>query len=209
MNITIFGASGKVGRLVVAELLSRGHTVTVFVRKSGSFNSSTSLRVIEGDIYQPQTVARAVVGADAVICTLGSWGSAKKDILMVGMQHIIPAMNHSRVQRIVTLTGADARADGDRVGILNRVMHVLLRIVAAKILSDGENHINQLQQSNLNWTVVRSPIMNNRGIPENFQLTHTRPLPWAFVNRTAVARSLVDCALTRAYAQEAVYIRTS
>ena len=32
MHITVFGATGKVGRLVVDQLLARGHTVTAYVR---------------------------------------------------------------------------------------------------------------------------------------------------------------------------------
>lgn len=205
MNITVFGASGKVGQRVVVELLSRGHTVTVFVRRLGRFTSSDTLRVIEGDIYQPETVLRAVVGADAVISTLGSWGSAKKDILTVGMRHIIPAMKASDVQRIVTLTGADARADGDQIGLMNQIMHRFLGIIASSILLDSEDHIRQLQHSALDWTVVRSPIMTN-SIDVKFRLDSVRPMPWAMVSREAVAHAIVDCVERTDYSHRAPFV---
>ena len=32
MNVTVFGATGAIGQLVVAELLAAGHTVTGYVR---------------------------------------------------------------------------------------------------------------------------------------------------------------------------------
>jgi uncharacterized protein YbjT (DUF2867 family) len=35
MNVTVFGATGQIGRLVVADLLAGGHDVTVYVRNPG------------------------------------------------------------------------------------------------------------------------------------------------------------------------------
>jgi uncharacterized protein YbjT (DUF2867 family) len=37
MNVTVFGATGQIGRLVVGDLLAGGHDVTVYVRNPESW----------------------------------------------------------------------------------------------------------------------------------------------------------------------------
>ena len=206
MQITIYGASGKVGRLVVELALERGYQVVAFVHSSPPFTEHNNLRIVKGDIYNAKDVATAVKGSEAVISTLGSWGTPKKDVLTSGMQHIIPAMQSSGMRRIISLTGSDARAAGDSKSLIHRFSHTAAKIGAGKILADGERHIMLLEESDLDWTVVRSPIMNNRGDAPKFALTNERPMPWATINRRSVAQCMVDLSCSSEHQQEAQYI---
>ena len=43
MKVVVFGASGKVGQKVVAELLSRGHEVRAFIHGMSPFDSQANL----------------------------------------------------------------------------------------------------------------------------------------------------------------------
>lgn len=205
MQITVFGASGRVGRLVVATALERGYDVVAFVRSETHQKPHEHLRFVVGDIYNGTSVADAVVGSTAVISALGSWGTTKKDILTVGMQYIIPAMDANNIERIISLTGADARASGDTLGLIHRITHFFIRLGAGKILSDGEAHIRLLEQSGLAWTVVRSPIMNDSGLTA-YSLQDRRPLPWTTIHRRAVSESLVDLLTDHSYDGRAPYI---
>lgn len=191
MQITVFGANGKVGKLVVLKALENDYSVNAFVHGSSSFKPSEKLNVIQGDIYSYSDVEKALSGSNAVISALGSWGTPKKDILTSGMTNIIPAMKKLGINRIITLTGAEARSKGDNIGIIHRLMHLFLSIFARKILLDGENHIKLLEQSNLEWTVLRSPVMNDRGSVE-FKLSYNRILPWKNINREAVVNALIN-----------------
>ncbi len=126
-QITVFGASGKVGRLVVAELLGRGHNVVAFVHSQKltekdfvrdsvhDAKATKNIRIVQGDIYNAVQVAAALSGSQAVISVLGSWGTKRKDILCSAMRAIIPAMEQQHIQRIVSLTGHDARTEGDNI----------------------------------------------------------------------------------------------
>ena len=191
MQVTIFGANGKVGRLVVSECLKQGNVVNAFIHGSNPFNPDKNLNIVQGDIYSYEDVEKAMIGSDAVISTLGSWGTPKKDILTQGMKNIISAMKKLRIDRIITLTGAEARAKGDKLGIIHRLMHLFLSIVSGKILRDGENHIELLENSGLDWTTLRSPVMNSRGSVK-FKLSNKRSLPWKNINRESVASELIN-----------------
>lgn len=177
MRITVFGASGNVGRLLVTQALWRGYYVNAFVHGSSNLEKNNNLQIITGDVYDPESVLQATKNVDAVISALGSWGTPKKDILSAGMRNIIPAMQSNGIKRIVSLTGADARASNDTLTPIHRFSHALLGIAAGKILMDGETHIELLEQSGLDWTVIRSPIMNERGDVSRFRLGNARPAP--------------------------------
>jgi putative NADH-flavin reductase len=204
-QITVFGANGRVGRRVVAELLQRGDRVVAFVHSKTDLTPSNRLQIVSGDIYSPADVERALTGSRVVVSALGSWGTPRKDILTVGMTHIIPAMKRAGSATIVSLTGADARAPGDTFGIVHRLMHALLMVIVPKIMIDGEQHIALLAKSNLDWTVIRSPVMRS-GNSGQYVLTQKRPLPWRTVAYDTVALAIVNSTQDRTWAKAAPYI---
>jgi putative NADH-flavin reductase len=206
MQITVFGASGKVGRLVVAEALKRGHSVVAFVHKKNGLSNDKNLKIVQGDIYNAASAAKAIKGSDAVISALGSWGTPDKDIVKAGIKNIIPAMQTNKIKRIVSLTGHGANAPGDKFDPLHIISRWILVILAPKILHDGEDHIEQLAKTNLDWTIIRSSMMVNSGKPKKFKVTTKRPLPLALVNRQSVATALVDLAENRSYLKQAPFI---
>lgn len=204
-KVTVFGANGKVGSLVVQGLLERGHEVVAFVHHNNGLMESAQLKIVEGDIHDVAAVELAIGRADAVISALGSWHTPTKDILRSGMTSIIPAMQRRGIKRIITLTGAESRADGDGLSFVHRLAHLGAAVIAGKILLDGEVHIKQLQKSDLDWTVVRSPIMNGTG-SSHYSLSENRPYPWTTVNRQAVADALIQQLNDSHYFQKAPFI---
>lgn len=205
-NIVIFGAGGKVGSLLVEYALADGYRVTAFVHRHHNLPNDPHLTIVKGDVSNAADVEKAVSGADAVLSALSSWGTPKKDVLSVGMKSIIPAMQKHKLKRIVSLTGADARAPGDHLGIIHRLSYPILGIMAGKVLHDGENHIALLATSNLDWTVLRSPVMLS-GQKMTYNLSDKRPLPTAVVNRRAVARAMIDQIEDNRFLRQAVFIR--
>lgn len=190
-RVLVFGANGKVGKLLVEYALADGHTVTAFVHRHHDLLDDPNLAIFRGDVYKPDDVVNALKSQDVILSALSSWGSPSKDVLTTAMSNIIPAMEQHGINRIVSLTGAEARAPGDSLGIVHRFAHAALSIAGGKVLRDGEEHIALLAQSKLDWTVVRSPVMtNSSGVA--YSLSTSRPRPWALVRRTAVARAMVD-----------------
>lgn len=190
-RIVVFGANGRVGRLVVGLLLEKGYAVTAFVhRDDGSFDTN-QVSIVQGDVYDVNSVEKAIAEADAAISTLGSWGTPKKDIVSSGMKAIIPLMQKYHMKRIISLTGADARASGDELSLIHRATYLAASLGAGKILKDGEDHIALLEESSLDWTVIRSPVMTETG-STTYVLNTSRCLPWQTIHRHAVAQAIVD-----------------
>lgn len=71
-RLLVFGATGGTGRQIVQQAIQQGLVVTAFARDPGKIGlKHENLRVVQGDILQPDTVARAVAGQDAVLSALG------------------------------------------------------------------------------------------------------------------------------------------
>ena len=191
MVITVFGASGKVGRLVVSEALARGYSVRAFIHRSNILTDHPLLDIMQGDIHDPSSVAQAISGSQAVISALGSWNTAQKDILTSGMQTILPIMKASGIERIVSLTGSAAHAPQEHISPARKLEHIFGSVVARRILIDGEEHIRLLRDSGVDWTVLRSPVMS--ASPRIFyKLSAKPPKIWETIPRKAVARAMVD-----------------
>lgn len=76
-NVLVIGATGSVGRFVVRQLVDRG----VFVRamtRSPRAKFPEPVEAYVGDITDPQSVAGALDGIDAVVFTHGTNGSAQQ-----------------------------------------------------------------------------------------------------------------------------------
>ncbi len=206
MIVVVFGASGKVGRLVVAEALRREHSVrAVFHKTKPDLDDDNNLDLIQVDRADAEAVTKVIIGAEAVISTLGSWGTASKDIVSVAAKHYIPAMETQGITRIISLTGAEAYDITDKLTPLRRITRTAARLVAHKILFDGEEHIRLLRASKLDWTVLRSPVMTSRPRTD-YKLSLTAPKPWNVISRRAVANALLDQLDGPAYSRAAPFI---
>ncbi|HMO32247.1 MAG TPA: NAD(P)H-binding protein [Lacibacter sp.] len=154
MRITVFGATGLVGRQVCREALWRGHTVVAFGRNTQLLEAQSRLETVKGALFDPADVARALRGADAVISVVGGAIDGADRTRSLGMKIIVQEMQKTGVRRIVALGG---------LGILNAPEGGLL--LDADEYPDeyravGEEHrkaYQHLLESPLDWTFVCSP----------------------------------------------------
>lgn len=203
MNITLFGASGRVGKLLSSELLKRGHTVTAFVHSNTStLAESSNLHIIVGDVHNQNDVQRAVEHADVIISTLGSWGTPTKDIVSSATANLLPFMQG---KRFVGVTGAGAKLKSEKFGPSGIFGRLLLRCIASPVLKDADKHLRLLSESPHDWTVVRSPVMTNRN-KTSYTLSDKPPKPWQTITRTAVVQALVDLAENKTHSKNAPFI---
>ena len=68
LRILVYGATGKIGSLVVDEALSRGHVVTAVSRDPAQIkHSHENLIAVKGDLLDADSIAGLVVDQDVVI----------------------------------------------------------------------------------------------------------------------------------------------
>lgn len=162
MKLAIFGASGRTGRPLVEQALAAGHSVTALLRDPAKLPvSNERLTIIQGDALDPQAVERTVAGADAVLSTLGQTKGAPKNMQTVATQNIVAAMQQHGVRRLVSLTGAGVRALQDKPKLIDHIIRFALQTLSGDVLRDAEAHADVLRASDLDWVLVRGPVLTD------------------------------------------------
>lgn len=113
LTVLVVGATGSIGRLVVAKALRRGHAVCALTRSPSKARFEKQVGIVVGDVTDPDSLAAAVDGVDAVIFTLGSDGLGKTGAERIdyeGVRNVILALQ-SRTVRVALMTS---------IGVTNR-----------------------------------------------------------------------------------------
>lgn len=112
MKIVVFGATGNVGRQVVAEALRRGHEVSGAVRDPAAVQSPDSrVKLVKGDATKPDDVASIVGGMDAVVSAISPRPNARglpAPSLSKNARALIGGLRKAGVKRVVYVGGASS-----------------------------------------------------------------------------------------------------
>lgn len=161
MKIVVFGATGGTGKQVVKQALEAGHQVTAFVRSPSKLDiEHANLTVFQGDVINAEKVEQAIAGQEAVISTLGPSRPPVPNMMETAAKNIIMAMNKHGLKRLVSTTGAGVRDPRDQPKLFDKFMKALLTLMARNVLHDSEANVNTIRASDLDWTIVRFPRLN-------------------------------------------------
>lgn len=162
MNIIIFGATGRTGLPLVNQALAAGHNVTAFVRNPSKIPiSHDKLKIVRGNLDDAAGIEAAVSGQDAVLSALGPIPAGQKDVMRVAFSNIIAAMQKTGVKRLISLTGAGVAQPGDEPKPINRFISLMLSLISKDTISDSSEHARLVRASNLDWTIVRVPMLTD------------------------------------------------
>ena len=153
MKLAIFGATGRIGSLLVRQALDSGHDVAAYARREGWAKSVVSerLRAITGPL-DSRSVAETIAGSDAVLAAL----AAGNGTLTLFDQLALPLLERSGPRRLVSLVGASVPMPGDPDTFSLRLMSLLMRLVPTGVFADATAHAAALARSTLAWTLVRA-----------------------------------------------------
>jgi putative NADH-flavin reductase len=159
MKIIVFGATGGTGKLIVAQALATGHSVTAFVRNADGLTPDPHLRVIQGDVFDFATVVDAVRGHRAVLSALGARTLKKADILANAIPNILEGMRQEYVSRLIVLGAAGGHKDYGRYqnALTNMALWTAKKTVLRHPFVDQAAQERLLAASDVDYTIVRAP----------------------------------------------------
>ncbi|MBM7579845.1 NAD(P)-dependent oxidoreductase [Jeotgalibacillus terrae] len=150
MKIALFGATGRVGSVILERALQDGHHIHALVRDQTLISNDPNLTYIQGDASFKSEVEQTIAGADAVISALGT---DKNDALTKSMIHILPAMRKHGIRRIITIGTAgilDSKREPGKFRFHSSESNRRLSTAA-------EDHCRaylMLKEADLDWTIV-------------------------------------------------------
>ena len=108
-KVTVFGGTGFLGRRIVSVLLSAGHEVRVATRhpKRGDPAWTDRVEPTAADVRDPEAVARAVEGADAVVNAVALYvegaGLDFESVHVQGARHVAQAAQAQEGRKLIHL----------------------------------------------------------------------------------------------------------
>jgi len=190
MKLTIFGASGGIGRILVQKALDEGHEVTAYVRKADGFSiSDPSLHIIQGELSESKKLNKAVSEADAVVSTLGPPLKFSYPGMPIaeGHKHIVQAMETNKVKRFVTIATPSIKFEKDKRSLTTVLPRIMARIIFPKpykeIITLGEI----VTHSSLDWTIVRFIAPNDTAETRKIKVTFGREKINMSISRSDIA----------------------
>ncbi|HEV8580389.1 MAG TPA: NAD(P)H-binding protein [Thermoanaerobaculia bacterium] len=204
MKLTIFAATGGIGRQALEQAAAAGHDVTAVVRNPKNF--SREVRVVTADLAAPSQPAleSAVQGADAVLSGLGPRSLSEAGIASQGTRAIVRAMTASGVRRIVVVSAAPIstvaspgrpkppRYDPGDGFLMRHLLAPLTKAVLRKHYADLALMEDLLRDSGLDWTIVRPPRLTNKPLTGTYRTAYGQNLRRGFlISRADVAHLML------------------
>ena len=159
MKLTVFGATGRIGKPFVEQALSVGHEITALVRDPSRVTiAHRLLTVVQGDAADPAAVECAICGADAVVSVMATSASqkvARTRPLTRATRNVIDAMKKKRVKRLIVSSCKTAPQPGDKPDIRFKVLKVIVKLLTPESWNDSVGFIHLVRASDLDWTIVR------------------------------------------------------
>lgn len=159
MNVTVFGATGAIGSLTVAELLDAGHTVTAYARNPDKIPASWAdqVQVIIGEMSDAEAIDSAIAGADAVVSALGPSMDRKATglPLVEGTGHILESMHRHGVRRYIGQATPAVLDPQEKPTPITRLTSFMPRTFMPRSYDEIRGMTGPVLNSDLDWTIVR------------------------------------------------------
>lgn len=163
MRITVFGATGNVGRLLVEQALAEGYDVIAYARNPSKLTvQNDRLTIVEGELSDEVIIERAITGVDAVISVMGPSGKSQGTPITQGMKHIVTAMQKHGVRRLIALSTASSSDPNDKPGIKLKTMIRLVKTMTPDAYADIVSWSDVIRASNLDWTLARVLLLDGK-----------------------------------------------
>lgn len=106
MKLALIGATGTIGQRILSEALSRGHEVTVIARDPSRLTEPQDrLNVVQGDIMDAGSIAKAAAGHDLVISAYGP-PFTEVQLLLQATKALLQGVKQAGVSRLISVGGA-------------------------------------------------------------------------------------------------------
>ena len=164
ITIAVLGATGMVGGFVLQQALLEGYDIRALARTPDKLDAlKDRITIIQGDARDPLAIEELLTGSDVIVSALGpvkADGAAAKMISSTATEHIIGLMPKYDIKRYLVVSGAAVAVPGDNRGLVGWLMQKMVSVGLRDTLQDKQQEYQLLADSDIEWTLVRCPIIS-------------------------------------------------
>lgn len=175
IKIAVIGGTGKAGKYIVQQLLS--HQIPIkFLHRNPELISTTNplIETINGDARDYAALLQLLQGCTAIISSVGQ-PAGEPPLFSDVTAKVLKAMTELKISRYIACTGLNVNTPFDDKGPKTKFGTEWMYQNYPKTTTDKQLEYEVLAASNLDWTLVRLPMIQQ-----------TEEIP-------AVITSLTDC----------------
>lgn len=201
MKILLLGATGRTGKLILAEALRQGYEINCLVREPKKIKENSEiLNIFKGSPEQISELENAIKGCDGIISALNisrksdfPWSKLRtpKTFLSDTMKNIISLTKKNKINRIVVCSAWGVAETEKEIPfwfnwfIKNSNIGITYK--------DHERQESLLKSSNLSWTIIRpSGLINSKKEQQIIESYGNEPKPKITISRKSVAKFMVN-----------------
>lgn len=206
MKLTIFGGTGLTGLLTIKKALIEGHFVTAYARKPEKITfQDDNLVIVKGELTEYDKIENVISTSDAVISLLGPTGKAIDTPIANGYRNIIKAMKQHDKMRLITAVSSSYSDPKDKFQFMVSFGVVILKMMVPSILKDIVTTGNMIRNSQLDWTMIRIPMLKNIPAKRNIHIGYAGDGKFSFfkLSREDLAELLVQQLRDHTYLHQA------
>lgn len=193
MIVTIFGATGTVGKELVRHCQAKGYNVKAFGRNVESLIDEDlreeNFEAVKGYVFDAGDVLKAIKGSHFVLSALGGDVGGNDKTRSIGMKNIVAQMEKANIKRIVAIGG---------LGVLNGEDGLLVMDTPSfpkQFKAVSQEHLaalNYLKSSTLDWTFVCPPDILPSSANGRFNTAANVPAKGSQINAGNLALFMVE-----------------
>ncbi|MFD8072698.1 NAD(P)-dependent oxidoreductase [Streptomyces sp. NPDC059718] len=193
MDITVFGATGGIGRQIVRQALTAGHRVTAVVRDPARLPvTGSGLEVVTASLTDPEPLRAAVAGRDAVLSGLGPRRRKDAGIATEVTRPVLRAMEAEGVRRFVAVSAAPLGPVPEDETLLGRITAPVVSGLLRPVYDDLRAMEDEMRRSATDWTAVRPPKLSDKPLTGVYRTALNANLRGGFtIGRADVAHAML------------------
>lgn len=194
MKLTVFGATGGIGREIVRQALDAGHRVTAVVRDPARLDvTGNTLEVFPADLTDPQELRAAVARRDAVLSGLGARSRKDAGVAARLTRTVLGAMEAEGVRRLLVVSAGPVGPEPENDGLLDRSMRGMVSAILKDVYADLREMEAELARSGTDWTSVRPPRLQDKPLTGRYRtVVGGFPPKGRFIARADVAHAMLS-----------------
>jgi putative NADH-flavin reductase len=159
VKVAILGGSGKVGHFLTQSVAEAGYPLRVLMRNPDRIKPvDERMEIVQGDARDSAAIRSLLQGCDTVLSALQQ-RKGEAPICSTVTGHVLAAMKELGVRRYILVRAFSIDAPGDHKDLRTRLISMLVRRVIPEIWADWQKELDTLLSSNVEWTLVRIPIV--------------------------------------------------
>jgi putative NADH-flavin reductase len=204
-KVAVIGGTGKAGKYLVKQLIEQGFKIKVLLRNPDKLMINNHLiEKIRGNVNDYESVFTLIEGCDAVVSTLGQ-SKGENPVYSLATSHMIKAMNALKIHRYIVITGLTIDVPSDKKSFRTKLLSKIMRLGFPAIIADKQKEFSMLSESNLAWTVVRLPLIEQSDL-KGIINTSLTDCPGKKISSTDLACFLITQLDDEAFVRKAPFV---